>query len=874
MVDAAPQPDRPVDPAVGDDSAPGLRSSASDPSGRPIVTGTGRPQPPPWSQVWHIPALLLGIGLLSLGVWMSLPSRPADDFDGSLDSAQAFLVANNFEGAKKQLDQIIRRLERATPAQVARFHLLQGDLIYLEQAARGWDQPTNHEATIKSYHQAEQGGQPIDEAHKHRWAMSLAALGREDEALAMMERLPGKAASYRYPVVRRILDGRLDRAERSPGRADDDAESRKIEQLIVRFQSELAGEADPVRRRAQQMWSYGVRGRLLLSAGQYDTAIAQLLRQLTRLMEQGRADDLAPLRVLLAEAYRQIGEWEEARRQYQLAQSMITRSDRLNVKVLVGLGQLAMIDRGGTHSEHDGVRTALEHFAAAERDYADQRDPDYLQALIGRADCEARLGNHNEAIDHFKHAARLVVENGQRVAAERDHLIQSVLAHHGLNYDRGGESYVTALDYLQTLLPLYASELPTGILALLATSNERIARFRLSQGQADLAAADPRGLGVNDPSPAARLAFQTAATHFDKAGDYYAAHANAAMNTGDLKAFGDTLWQAALCYDAAQRWEKSIDAYNSYIKSLPGDARQLEARFRVAQAYQAKGDATAAADLYARLIEEHPRSEPAYASLVPLARAQVALGHHQAALELLRGVVVDHPALTPDSQTYRWALIELGRLHYRMGQWVLAIERLDEAVARYAQAPDAALMRFMLADSYRRSVDQLDQDLQQPMAQSKRSALQSERADRLGKAQVLYNQVVSELSARPRRSLSALEEVYFRNSYFYRADCAYDLGRYEEAIGLYDMAAKAWDNHPASLVALVQIVNSYSNLNRPQEARVVNERARAQLRRIPDSAFEDPTLPMSRKHWQEWLRWSGELNLFSTQASAENPRQP
>jgi tetratricopeptide (TPR) repeat protein len=148
------------------------------------------------------------------------------------------------------------------------------------------------------------------------------------------------------------------------------------------------------------------------------------------------------------------------------------------------------------------------------------------------------------------------------------------------------------------------------------------------------------------------------------------------------------------------------------------------------------------------------------------------------------------------------------------------------------------------------------------------AAQQQERTLRLEEAQKLYTQVITELEARPEPSLSDLERLYHRNAFFYRADCAYNLGRFEQAIELYDVAARKWERDPASLVALVQIVNAYGELGMVQEAKAANRRAQDQQRRIPEEAFNDPNLPMSRRHWEEWLKWTEELKLFEPAGAA------
>src|SRR5690606_29006940 len=135
---------------------------------------------------------------------------------------------------------------------------------------------------------------------------------------------------------------------------------------------------------------------------------------------------------------------------------------------------------------------------------------------------------------------------------------------------------------------------------------------------------------------------------------------------------------------------------------------------------------------------------------------------------------------------YKAALIELGKLHFARGEFVPAIERFHEAVERYGDAPEGPMLRYRLAESYRRSIDELERTLAEPQPQSKALALRNQRADRLQRAQDLYGQVIADLEPQSSGRLSELERICLRNAYFYQADCAYDLGQYERAIALYD----------------------------------------------------------------------------------------
>jgi tetratricopeptide (TPR) repeat protein len=88
---------------------------------------------------------------------------------------------------------------------------------------------------------------------------------------------------------------------------------------------------------------------------------------------------------------------------------------------------------------------------------------------------------------------------------------------------------------------------------------------------------------------------------------------------------------------------------------------------------------------------------------------------------------------------------------------------------------------------------------------------------------------------------------------YYRADCAYDLGRFDESIRWYDAAAQRYPEDPSSLVAMMQIVNAYAEMGMFREAQTAQERARQRLEEIPDEMFDNPNLPIDQRHWERWI---------------------
>ena len=831
--DMAEQPTE--NPSEADEQAESFAPLPAD-----VASGIGR-----WSGVWQLPVLLAGVTMLVLGVWSTLPEKKADNFGAALDSVEQFLEARNYAEAREHLDTIGPDMVRGSNSDRARFDMLRGDLVYLTQLQMHWDKQENHERILALYESAEQLDPVVDETHRQRWILTLAALGRYDEALAMLDHLEGP----RYPVIRNVIERRSAVPETDPA---------ELFELLAQFQEELRRETNTVERRKQELWATELTSHMMIVGGNPDQAIDHLLPKLIRLddregdepgADDQAGDGLTPLMVNLAKAYQDVGDNVQARRWYSQAQQQLDHMDVLNAKIMVGLAQIALAETGD-------VQKALGYFASAEKRYPATEA--YLDALIGRADCEAKLGSHPEAIEHFGQAVARVAEGPRSTKQEVTRLSDVIRSHYDLNF--ANDQTDRALDYLTLLLPLYGRELPTDLLLQFASTHARIGQER-NAASATLLAATEREPDSEEPSARAearRSANQDAAVQFKLAGDYYRRHASA-VTVSDDEQHGASLWNAATSYDSAQRWDLAIGVYAEFVEWRDKDPKHLMAVHRLGLAYLADGQPEAAADKFEMLISEHPNGEPAHASLVPLARALIAMGRLDDAQEHLESVIDMDPAITPQSRHYREALIELGRLHYSRQDFTTGVPLLRTAVELYGDSRQGPALRFRWGDALRQSVAELDEALKQPLPQSRELALKQERTQRLSTAEGLFDQVVTDLSPESPEDLSKLERVFLRNAYFYRADCAYDQGRFEPAIDFYDEAAKRFRGEPISLVALMQIVNAYCELGQTDSARAVNHRARLQLRGIAEDKFDDPSLPISRRHWEDWLKWSDQL---------------
>ena len=208
---------------------------------------------------------------------------------------------------------------------------------------------------------------------------------------------------------------------------------------------------------------------------------------------------------------------------------------------------------------------------------------------------------------------------------------------------------------------------------------------------------------------------------------------------------------------------------------------------------------------------------------------------------------------------YRDAITELGELYHATGRYAEAIARLRESLKRHPDGPRAVIVQYKLADANRLSADRIARDLAESRPAAEREQLEEARRQRLREAMRLYEQVQQRLSAKDRRKTTELDRLVQRNSAFAVADCAYDLGDMAAAIRQYDAAAQRYAGDPASLVAMVQIVNAYVAQGKWAEAMTAHDRAQRQLASLPESVWSSPDLPMERKHWERWLESSSLL---------------
>ncbi|MEM1028189.1 MAG: tetratricopeptide repeat protein, partial [Planctomycetota bacterium] len=750
--------------------------------------------PPPstkttsWTSVWQLPVLMVGMVLLGVGLYLAAPRYTPPDFPGMLETVKQYLEAENLEEVRVRMDKMVEaRIEEQDDPIRGRYYQYLGDhdyLVYRDLYPVPVDTPESANQLnkiVKAYETAEDFGRTLDSHSMQRWAETLVLQGLEDEALAIVDRMKTDKASERYRLIRDLI-----KKHRSDG------DPKAFARMLDRFERTLRDERNKKVQLTQRQWLAQLRARHFLDVNDPQRAIDYINREMQRLRAAG-AEDAPELLVLLGRAYQDIADFENARRLYAVSQQMVHDNDPLNGRILVGLAQIELAV-GGEGFE-DRAHTLFSR-AAKEHPMGEA----YLDALIGRAHVEAMMGRVTDAVDHFRVAIAQMLDVTPAWDPRRREVTEKIASHVDRSLDL--EQYDDALDYISLLLPMYdgGKALPPQTLRQFAAIHEFIGATRMARADS----MDPLTWpGPGDPPVRARQnAYQEAAHHYGRSAEYYKRHADT-VTVIDDEAHGASLWSAGQNFDLAQRWPDAIDIYAEYVTTRPGDGEQLKARHHLAQAYMADRQYGSAIGIFKDLIDENPQSNWAYESLVPMARSYTATGQTDAAVRVLLSIVDGHPGIRPDSETFRKALVDLARTYYLQGQddpvyFVSAIERLDTAVTKYGNTNDGPVLRYMLADSLRRSSRALADQAQNARSERQRLAFQVERTQRLRNAEMYYDQVITELEGRFEAARSDLENLYLRNAYFYKADCSYDRGDYTVAIDRYREAAQRWSDHPSS----------------------------------------------------------------------------
>jgi tetratricopeptide (TPR) repeat protein len=792
-----------------------------------------------WRDVWQVPLLVVAALVLVAGIVAAIVTAPSPQAEDAMARAERLIAAGEYAQGVDALNKDVLPLLAAgqrSPEIERRFHLLRARGIYLGQRQLGISREDNHRSVRDEYLAVERLQGVLEGDDKVAIAETLLALGDLPGATVRAELLSDAQRPQRIDLLKRIVERSMRGGSPDRARALDIVASLSV---------------DPALDREDRAWTLARQGELLLASGYPDDAIAKLVRGLARL------DGVTPeregeLRIILARAYLATDAPAEARTHLERAATFIPEFSALRPVVTLLLAEL-------DHRDGDLPRARERYRAVAEGiGYEEGRAP----ALLGLAEVECRLAETKDAEDE-----------GVRRYTELVDLLRGGGPHPPDVVARAGASLMSrfrereerdrlddALRFARLAERLHGREgAPAEVVLAIASTHRRLAERALR----DAAAGGALSLAQADPATQ-----REARGHLLVAGEYYREHAARMVQT-DTAAFADSLWAAADAFDRAGDLDASARCFGQFVNDLPADARRPEAMFRLAQSSRARGDFQTAAGLYQVLIDQRggERGSGPWGdlSIVPLAKTILEddKPDNDARGEQLLTQVLEGAVTGPGTPVYRDALRELGEYYFRIGRYAGAIERFEQYLALASRdAPpeeDLTPVRYRLADALRRSASEIARALQAAMPDGSQRDLMTQRRVRLTRAAQLYEDVRADYEARPRRT--AVQDLYLRNAYFFKADCAFDLEDYDAAIRAYDAARERYAKDPASMVAMTQIVSALVALGRYDQARAANERARRFYASLPESVWDDPMLPMTRADWERWLAAQDRLSL-------------
>jgi TolA-binding protein len=322
--------------------------------------------------------------------------------------------------------------------------------------------------------------------------------------------------------------------------------------------------------------------------------------------------------------------------------------------------------------------------------------------------------------------------------------------------------------------------------------------------------------------------------------------------------YPDDVWRSGEAFLEGHDFRAAVSAFEEYLKYEPRRRRAL-ALIHLGECMLALDRLEEALSVCQECIQFYPTDAASYQARLITSRVYLEMGQIAPAEAMLRENL-NGELLTPESKESRDSLFRLGELLQADGRYEEAIQRLREAVERYPETHDAVRARYLIAESYRKIAQGIQEKLTKDTIETTRQAHFKELHKCLTAAVEHYTQVQDNLSSRQERMrLSPREQVILRNAYFSVGNAWFDLHEYEKAIRAYSALINMYQHDPVTLEAFVQIGNCYRRWNKPTEARRTVQQAKLVLNRMgPTTSFNDVT-NHSRREWGDLLDWLSTL---------------
>jgi tetratricopeptide (TPR) repeat protein len=816
-------------------------------------------------RLWQVPALLVGLVAFGFGVRAISQAIKPVPFEVHERDIKALIEAGQIDKAIGQINKVGNYY--TSQKQLATLSMLAGDAYYTATREPPGQVEANYKQMISHYETGRALGVAWTEEVHERVGEAAMETGDAKRALAEMEQVVAEDEEALPRHARQLVA--IYRANGESSKAHE-----VIEKLLALKELELE----------DRVW--GLCARIEMALGvplEQDKAVAAAKAAVAEIPERNPAGALL---AWVGRAEFEAGQVDEARKDLREARARFVTHTTEDGRAALLLGMIAQAK--GDHAE------AMKNFEEVISSHPGSTI--FAAARLGRAEVLAATRQPNETMEKdYLAVIKAILEAPRRAATKRPEMVKMEHVDSSLltNYQayQQEDRLDDALKFLMLMKATGEME-SAGNVYREATTEEARADQLLAVSRTT----------KDGKEAAAKLA--AAIKLYSDAADAYLRHAE--LSTLDDRLSGASLWKAGELMDRAGRPKDSLKVFERYSVQRPRDPRGSEALYTMGRLHQSLGELDEAIAAHERNRKENPKSPASYLSTADLARCYMAKGSgfFKQAEEPLLELVQDNPNVLPTAAEFRVAMLTLGELYTRWSEAkdeelgaaeagmrkikegsargpadaaqmeaqgkvieesqgevlkyrALAIMRLEECRLRYVKDPQGFRMTYWLAESYRKSGGDIAGALAREPGIAHAAELEQAREERLLKGASLYQEVVDLLDrgeeAGMRPAAGTVEEAYLRQSHLNRAECFYELGRYEAAIKQYDAVATRYAQTLTAIEAYVQIVRSYRALKEPTQAAAAAERARWILKRIPDEEFGKSTVKVTREYYERVL---------------------
>jgi tetratricopeptide (TPR) repeat protein len=222
-------------------------------------------------------------------------------------------------------------------------------------------------------------------------------------------------------------------------------------------------------------------------------------------------------------------------------------------------------------------------------------------------------------------------------------------------------------------------------------------------------------------------------------------------------------------------------------------------------------------------------------------------------------------SLDSGAEERRLAVFALVHILFRREQFDDAAQLLDRTIEVKLSVAQSLQARFWLAEAHRRAARQEKKNVSAADTATAREHYQSLKKRRLELALFCFQGIERELASRP---MSTDEQAILRESRMGIGECLYHLGRYQDAVAVYQTLAADQRQSAEGLLALMHLTHCYWTLKMLPQARATVDEARTRLQDLSDRDLESS--PMNREAWTKWLDGAAASSI----APPDEPRLP